>query len=81
MPRKYSGPLQPGKRTAMVPRRRPAKKVPTTKKLTALIKRVSLAQCETKRSSDYLQCHPLFHNVTQYYLNLLNTTQGEGNPD
>jgi hypothetical protein len=82
MPRKYSGPLQPGRRTAMVPRRRPrAKKPVTTKNITALIKRVSLAQVETKRSSSYLENRDIMHNITQYHGNFLNTTQGDGNPD
>lgn len=82
MPRKYSGPLQPGKRSAMVPRRRPIRrKVAQTKNLTALIKRVSLSQVETKRSSDYGENNDMFHNVTIYKVNLLATNQGDGNPD
>ena len=82
MPRKYLGPLQPGRRTAMVPKRRPARKKPvTTKNLTSLIKRVSLQNVETKRSAKYHEGVQLLHNVTRYYSALLNTTQGDGNPD
>lgn len=82
MPRKYAGPLQPGRRTAMVPRR-PRKKPPasSTAKLTKLIKKVSLSQCETKRSSSYLENRNIMHNITEYHGNFLNTTQGDGNPD
>jgi hypothetical protein len=46
-----------------------------------MIKRVSLAQVETKRSSDYGENNDLFHNVSIYKINLLATSQGDGNPD
>lgn len=81
MPRKYLGPLQPGKRTAMVPRRRPAAKKVSTKSITSLIKKVSLAQVETRRSAFYGEGSDLLHNTTQYYGGLLNTTVGTNNPD
>lgn len=71
-PRKYSGPLQPGKKSAAVPKTKP--------KLTQMIKTVALKQCETKRSSKYQENVELYHNQSYYQTNLLNTTQGKENP-
>lgn len=78
MPRKYSGPLQPGRRTAMVPRRRPRPK--TVKTLTKMIKSVSLKQCETKRVTYLKEDLSLQHNTTSYIPSLLATAQGLENP-
>lgn len=48
------------------------------------IKRIVLAQCETKKSYQRLgggtTSTELFHNVTHYYTNLLHTTQGFDDP-
>lgn len=83
MPRKYSGPLQPGRKSAYVPgmrrnyRKKPA---PMTNRiaLARMIKRVSLRQCETKIASQKTDANgiDLFHNKTHYVKNLLNTIQG-----
>lgn len=60
----------------------PRRTTPTTKSgLTSLIKRVSLGQVETKRSSKYQEGVDLMHNTTIYNLALLDTLQGDGNPD
>lgn len=80
MPRKYSGPLQPGKRSAYVPGRRNRRRLPV-KDLQKMIKRVSLNQCETKTSVQHAGATSgdpavdLFHNVTHYVPNLLASEQ------
>ncbi len=77
MPRKYSGPLQPGKRSAYVKHTRRN----NVKSLTAKIKSVSLSQIETKSAGQQDGAIPgdaavdLFHNVTHYVPNLLATEQ------
>lgn len=51
---------------------------------TRKIKRVMLAQCETKKSYQRLSpgtsAQELFHNVTHYYTNLMATSQGVDDP-
>lgn len=79
-PRKYHGPLQPGKRSAYVKGLRKKKT-----SLVSKIKKVSLSQCETKMSSqrfwDGTNAQPLLHNQTEYGMHaLLNTTQGTDDP-
>lgn len=81
MPRKFSGPLQPGRRTAKVPKRIPRRKSIPVSKVTKLIKNVQLRNCETFRNSGYAQGTDMLHNVTRYYSGLLNTKQGIQNPD
>lgn len=52
--------------------------------LASKIKKISLAQCETKKSYQRLTpgtaARELFHNVTAYYPNLMATTQGTDDP-
>ena len=70
-PRKYAGPLQPGKKSAKVP------KGSKEKSLTKKIENVSLKQCETKQSNQYTSSlQVLGHNTTYYAGQLLATTQG-----
>ena len=82
MPRKFSGPLQPGRRTAMVPRRAPRKSrkpltVPTVK---TLIKSQALKLTETKRVPYLQEDTQLEHNTTLYLPSFLDTSQGLRNP-
>ena len=81
MPRKYSGPLMPGQKSAKVPKRTYRRKTVPVRQVTKLIKNVALKQCETKRSSDYQQGLDLLHNVTRYYGGLLDVREGIFNPD
>jgi hypothetical protein len=88
MPRKYAGPLQPGKRSAYVPGQRrnryPARrKVKTVKGVKALAKKVALQISEPKQASQIFSSltnpghQTLKHNVTYYQGNLLKTLQGD----
>ena len=79
MPRKYSGPLQAGKRTAMVPRR-PRRPPARKQSIVKLIKTVALSQCESKRKSEYSEGLNLIHNQTHYVTRIMATTQGITNP-
>lgn len=84
MPRKYSGPLQPGTRSAMVPKGKPrryTRKTVPVKQVTRLIKNVALKNCETKRSAKFEEGKDLLHNITVYQTGLLATSQGDDNPD
>lgn len=76
MPRKYAGPLQPGKRSAYVPGKR--RNVNRRRSLVSKIKKVSLSQCETKTNGlkSASEGISLFHNRTAYVENLLETFQG-----
>lgn len=79
MPRKYSGPLQPGRRSAYVPGvRKNAKRnnYRASAPLRSIIKKVALSQSETKNNRVAATNVSLFHNQTHYVANLLNTTQG-----
>lgn len=78
MPRRYSGPLMPGARSAYVKGLRSnRRKKPATKQgLVRLIKNVQLKQCETKRATDYTDGVNQYHNITNYKNNLLYTSQG-----
>lgn len=65
-------------------RRRPTKssrarrpKPTTVPSLTRMIKRVQLNQCETRRSTDFLEGQVTNHNTTEYVTNLLKTTPGD----
>lgn len=81
MPRKFLGPLQPGRRTAMVPRRKPRpRKLTSVKKITSVMKTVALKQCETKRATRFKEDITLGHNQTHYTSSLLDTVQGINNP-
>lgn len=75
MPRKYAGPLQPGKRSAYVPKQRRNRR----RSLVSKIKRVSLNQCETKTNGLKTDAEgiAMFHNRTAYVQNLLETFQGQ----
>lgn len=88
MPRKYAGPLQPGKRSAYVPGHRrnryPVRRKPRgTKSMTRFVKKVALQIAEPKQASQIFSSlsnpghQSLFHNVTYYQGNLLKTLQGE----
>lgn len=85
MPRKFSGPLMPGQRSAKVPKK-PRRK-PTVKNLTPLVKRIQLNQCETQRASSYhghtvdgAGVVELAHNRTKFFPRLYATSQGPANP-
>lgn len=86
MPRKYSGPLQPGKRSAYVKglRRNRAGGGRPRKQLKSTIKSVALSLSETKKANQRYaggsNAQPLFHNVTDYWSNLLATTEGTADP-
>lgn len=79
MPRKYAGPLQPGKKSAYVPKTRRNKV--TVKNLTSKIKSVALSQVETKCAGQQqgaisgAAAVDLYHNVSHYVPNLLATKQ------
>lgn len=79
MPRKYHGPLQPGKKSAYVPKSR--RNRTSVKSLTSKIKAVSLSQVETKCAGqqagaiDGASAVDLYHNRTHYVPNLLATKQ------
>lgn len=60
--------------------RKPPPKKKANQSLTALVKRVSLNQAETLRSTKSLENIQLYHNQTYYITNLLHTTQGDTNP-
>lgn len=79
MPRKYAGPLQPGRKSAYVPgmRRNRRRFVPRSASgLASKIKAISLKQCETKIASQTANSIDLYHNKTHYVKNLLATQQG-----
>ena len=82
MPRKFAGPLQPGKRSAMVPKRTPRRKTVPAKKLTTMVKRIQLKQCETQRKGLYFGAladpplKQLGHNITEYIPTIYATDQG-----
>lgn len=62
-------------------RKRSTKKALATKaQVTAMMKKVSLSQCETIRSNKYDENFQLFHNTTRYVTGLLATVQGDTNP-
>lgn len=79
MPRKYSGPLQPGRVSAYVPGQRrnryPVFRRPRRKPLAKMMQAISLKQCETKTASQYENSVDLFHNQTHYVTNLLRCGQ------
>lgn len=56
----------------------------SNRSLNSRIKKISLRQCETKKSFQRLSpgtsAQELFHNVTHYYTNLMATTQGTDDP-
>lgn len=83
MPRRFSGPLLPGTTSVrQVNRRNPRyRKAKPTKSLTRMVKKISLNQCETKKSNQYSENVQLFHNVTNFKENLLATTQGAKDPE
>jgi hypothetical protein len=86
MPRKYAGPLQPGKRSAYVPglrrNRYPVRRKPRNKKIASVAKKVALQIAEPKQASQIFSSltdpghQTLGHNVTHYQTNLLKTEQG-----
>lgn len=85
MPRKYAGPLQPGRKSAYVPgmRRNRRSYARTAKSLASKIKNISLKNCETKIASQSADSVNLYHNVTHFVPNLLNSHQahsGGNNP-
>ena len=85
MPRKYSGPLQPGKRSAYVPGQRRNRYTPrrvSNKRISSVAKKVALQIAEPKQASQIFSSlsdpghQTLKHNVTHYQTNLLKTSQG-----
>ena len=79
MPRKYAGPLQPGRRSAYVPKTRQNKRKAWSRPgLAKMMKSVSLRQCETKIASQKTDPNgiDMYHNKTHYIKNLLYTIQG-----
>ena len=86
MPRKYAGPLQPGKKSAYVPGQRrnryPAARKSRVKRIASVAKKVALQIAEPKQASQIFSSltnpghQTLLHNVTYYQTNLLKTTQG-----
>lgn len=84
MPRKYAGPLQPGKKSAYVPgTRRNRQRKPQTKSLTSFVKKVAIQIAEPKQASQIFSSltnpghQSLQHNITYYQGNLLKTLQGD----
>lgn len=69
------------------PKSRPYKKrvyrrkpKPAMRSVTSMVKSISLAQTETKRSTRHLENINLSHNVTYYIDSLFQTEQGQTNP-
>ncbi len=85
MPRKYAGPLQPGKKSAYVKGQRrnryPARRA-SNKRIANVAKKVALQIAEPKQASQIFSSltnpghQTLKHNVTYYQTNLLKTEQG-----
>lgn len=89
MTRRFSGPLIPGTRSVkqkggrryLASRAKYSKPFRSTYKL---IKGVALSQCETKTANQRYaggsNAQPLFHNTSDFWENLLATTQGTDDP-
>jgi len=79
MPRKYYGPLQPGKRSAYVPKTRRNKVVQKIARTEAL--KVVKRQSETKTSHWQSENVNLNHNTIHFHNNMLYTTTGTESGD
>lgn len=76
--RKFSGPLVPGTRSVKQRGNRRALARRSNKfQLTRMIKNVQLNQCETRRSTKFVEGNNMTHNVSYYVQNFLKTSQGD----
>jgi len=79
MVRKYHGPLQPGKRSAYVPKKRTRKGIQKIARTEAL--KVVKQQSEIKQSMFHAENQQLYHMMPYFHNNALYTTHGTDSGD